>query len=157
MANVRDVLQSCGAVFSIGYRLRDSSCRAFGGRALSTGGLSSRLSLRDFRHDLDSQLWAAAGCVGRSQSRVGCGSDEDISRISSRSWDSSIRRHIRFSVGRLDQPCQPAREWRQSVVPDLVELQIKMHNKITAHNAGWRSQFRFAGSVSWPGVCEFRR
>jgi hypothetical protein len=28
-------------------------------------------------------------------------------------------------------------------------------NKITAHNAGWRIQFRFAGHVFWPGVCEF--
>jgi ketosteroid isomerase-like protein len=27
--------------------------------------------------------------------------------------------------------------------------------QITAHNAGWLSQFRFAGSVSWSGVCEF--
>jgi hypothetical protein len=27
-------------------------------------------------------------------------------------------------------------------------------NKITAHNAGWRSQFRFAVSVLWPGMCE---
>ena len=30
-------------------------------------------------------------------------------------------------------------------------------NQITAHNAGWRSQFRFAGSILWPGVCEFWR
>jgi hypothetical protein len=30
-------------------------------------------------------------------------------------------------------------------------------NKITAHNAGWRSQFRFADGVLWPGVCEFHR
>ena len=30
-------------------------------------------------------------------------------------------------------------------------------NKITAHNAGWRTQFRFAGSVFRPGVCEFWR
>ena len=30
-------------------------------------------------------------------------------------------------------------------------------NKITAHNAGWRSQFRFAVSVFWSGVCEFWR
>jgi hypothetical protein len=30
-------------------------------------------------------------------------------------------------------------------------------NKITAHNAGWRLQFRFAGGVFWSGVCEFRR
>jgi hypothetical protein len=30
-------------------------------------------------------------------------------------------------------------------------------NKITAHNAGWPSQFRFAGSVIWSGVFEFRR
>lgn len=33
----------------------------------------------------------------------------------------------------------------------------KMPNKITAHNAGWRNQVRFAGSVSWSGVCEFYR
>jgi len=35
--------------------------------------------------------------------------------------------------------------------------QIKMPNKIAAHNAGWRSQFRFAGSVFWSGVCELGR
>ena len=29
-----------------------------------------------------------------------------------------------------------------------------MANKIAAHNAGWPSQFRFAGSVFWSGVCE---
>jgi len=32
-----------------------------------------------------------------------------------------------------------------------------MANKITAHNAGWRTQFRFAGSVFWSGVAEFYR
>jgi len=31
------------------------------------------------------------------------------------------------------------------------------HNQITAHNAGWRTQFRFADGVSWSGVCEFHR
>ena len=30
-------------------------------------------------------------------------------------------------------------------------------NIITAHNAGGRSQFRFAVLVFWPGVCEFNR
>jgi hypothetical protein len=30
-------------------------------------------------------------------------------------------------------------------------------DKITVHNAGWRSQFRFAGSVFWSGVREFWR
>jgi hypothetical protein len=30
-------------------------------------------------------------------------------------------------------------------------------NKSTAHNAGWRDQFRFAGEVSCSGVCEFER
>ena len=30
-------------------------------------------------------------------------------------------------------------------------------NQITAHNAGGRLQFRFAGGVSWSGVCEFYR
>jgi hypothetical protein len=29
-------------------------------------------------------------------------------------------------------------------------------NQVTAHNAGWRTQFRFAGSVFWSGVCEYR-
>ena len=29
--------------------------------------------------------------------------------------------------------------------------------KITAHNTGWRSQVRFAGSVFGSGVCEFHR
>ena len=32
-----------------------------------------------------------------------------------------------------------------------------MPNQITAHNAGWPSQFRFAGNAFWSGVCEFRR
>jgi len=32
-----------------------------------------------------------------------------------------------------------------------------MPNQITAHNAGWRILFRFAGSVFWSGVCEFWR
>jgi hypothetical protein len=30
-------------------------------------------------------------------------------------------------------------------------------NQITAHNAGWPSQFRFAVRGFWPGVCEFHR
>jgi hypothetical protein len=30
-------------------------------------------------------------------------------------------------------------------------------NKITAHNAGWPSQFRFAVGVFWCGASEFRR
>jgi hypothetical protein len=30
-------------------------------------------------------------------------------------------------------------------------------NKLTAHNAGGRSQFRFAVLLFWPGVCEFNR
>lgn len=25
-------------------------------------------------------------------------------------------------------------------------------NQITIHNAGWRTQFRFAGNVCWTGV-----
>jgi hypothetical protein len=33
----------------------------------------------------------------------------------------------------------------------------KVPNKIAAHNAGWRSQFRFADSVFWSGVCELAR
>jgi hypothetical protein len=34
---------------------------------------------------------------------------------------------------------------------------ITWPNKITAHNAGWRTQFRFAVHVLWSGVCEFHR
>ena len=34
---------------------------------------------------------------------------------------------------------------------------MKAANKITAHNAGWRSQFRRRGSRHQPGVCEFHR
>jgi len=34
---------------------------------------------------------------------------------------------------------------------------IQKANQITAHNAGWPSQFRFAGDVFWPGVCDFLR
>jgi hypothetical protein len=30
-------------------------------------------------------------------------------------------------------------------------------NQITAHNAGWAPQFRFAVNAFWPGVCEFWR
>ena len=30
-------------------------------------------------------------------------------------------------------------------------------NKVTSHNAGWPSQFRFAAGVFWSGVCEFCR
>jgi hypothetical protein len=32
-----------------------------------------------------------------------------------------------------------------------------MPNQITAHNAGWRIQFRFAVSGSGSGVCEYFR
>jgi hypothetical protein len=32
-----------------------------------------------------------------------------------------------------------------------------LSNQITAHNAGWPSQFRFAVSVFWSGVGEFPR
>jgi hypothetical protein len=32
-----------------------------------------------------------------------------------------------------------------------------MANKIAAHNAGWRLQFRFAGGVLWSGMCELWR
>jgi hypothetical protein len=30
-------------------------------------------------------------------------------------------------------------------------------NKIAAHNAGWRLQFRFADGVLWSGMCELGR
>jgi hypothetical protein len=30
-------------------------------------------------------------------------------------------------------------------------------NKIAAHNAGWRLQFRFAGGILGPGMCELQR
>ena len=29
-------------------------------------------------------------------------------------------------------------------------------DQITAPNAGWRTQFRFAAGVLWSGACEFR-
>jgi hypothetical protein len=32
---------------------------------------------------------------------------------------------------------------------------MKPANKITAHNAGWPSQFRCRGSRHCPGVCEY--
>jgi hypothetical protein len=32
----------------------------------------------------------------------------------------------------------------------------ELSNQITAHNAGWRTQFRFADGVFWSGVCEFQ-
>jgi hypothetical protein len=34
---------------------------------------------------------------------------------------------------------------------------MEMANKITLHNAGWRTQFRIRGSRHWPGVAEFHR
>ena len=34
---------------------------------------------------------------------------------------------------------------------------VKAPNKITAHNAGWPSQFRFAVHGFWSGVGEFHR
>jgi hypothetical protein len=36
-------------------------------------------------------------------------------------------------------------------------LMRQKFNVIPAHNAGWPSQFRFAVSVFWSGVCEFHR
>ena len=36
-------------------------------------------------------------------------------------------------------------------------MELNMPNKIAAHNAGWRSQFRFADGVLWPGMCELER
>jgi hypothetical protein len=36
-------------------------------------------------------------------------------------------------------------------------MSILLPNQITAHNAGWPSQFRFAGGVFWSAVCEFCR
>ena len=36
-------------------------------------------------------------------------------------------------------------------------MHMILPNQITAHNAGWRTQFRFAGNASWSGVCEFWR
>ena len=32
----------------------------------------------------------------------------------------------------------------------------ELSNQITAHNAGWRTQFRFADGVFWSGVWEFQ-
>jgi len=39
----------------------------------------------------------------------------------------------------------------------MAEIPDRAPNQITAHNAGWRIQFRFAGGASWSGVCEFTR
>ena len=45
-------------------------------------------------------------------------------------------------------------DWRSS----FCEINdMNTANKIAAHNAGWRSQFRFPGSRHWSGVCEFWR
>ena len=35
--------------------------------------------------------------------------------------------------------------------------QMTKPNLITAHNAGWRFQFRLAARAFYPGVCEFQR
>jgi hypothetical protein len=34
---------------------------------------------------------------------------------------------------------------------------LKSSNQITAHHGGWRTQFRFAVSVFWSGVCVIKR
>jgi hypothetical protein len=34
---------------------------------------------------------------------------------------------------------------------------MALPNQITAHNAGWPSQFCFADNGFWSGVCEFQR
>ena len=39
----------------------------------------------------------------------------------------------------------------------MSELRAKQANKITAHNAGWPSQFRFAVTGFWSGVCDLCR
>jgi hypothetical protein len=36
-------------------------------------------------------------------------------------------------------------------------MRLTMANKIAAHNAGLRLQFRFAVGVLWPGMCELQR
>jgi len=42
-------------------------------------------------------------------------------------------------------------------MPRHLFKRLGLPNQITAHNAGWPSQFRFAGNVFWSGVCEFHR
>jgi hypothetical protein len=46
------------------------------------------------------------------------------------------------------------RVWRKD---GKTEPKKKAANKITAHNAGWPSQFRFSIHGIWSGVCEFWR
>ena len=46
--------------------------------------------------------------------------------------------------------------WRGSLSLHQNDYTV-MPNKITAHNAGWSPQFRFADSVFCSGVCEFQR
>src|SRR4051812_7147067 len=41
--------------------------------------------------------------------------------------------------------------------PTVIYMINATANKITAHSAGSRVQFRFAGGASWSGVCEFNR
>gem|GEM_PF-1583220 len=33
----------------------------------------------------------------------------------------------------------------------------RKYNQVTAHNAGWPSQFRFVVNAFWSSVCEFWR
>ena len=45
---------------------------------------------------------------------------------------------------RIDEQTQAARQARRAAAG---------FNKIAAHNAGWRLQFRFADYVLWSGMC----
>ncbi len=66
----------------------------------------------------------------------------------------------------LGYPHGEAAAWGQFIsVPEAEVMRIFYKWKheqtnayqITAHNAGWRSQFRYRGLRHWSGVCEFYR
>jgi hypothetical protein len=72
--------------------------------------------------------------------------------------------HLRPSVvkiqGAVARPAVTARSCEYG--PEIFEMafgvmNIFSPNKVGAHNAGWPSQFRFAVSVFWSGVCDLAR
>ena len=65
-----------------------------------------------------------------------------------------------YSFGAVARPVATARS--REFWPEIFEMafgvmNIFSPNKIGAHNAGWPSQFRFAVTGFWSGVCDLCR
>jgi transposase len=87
---------------------------------------------------------------------------DDLRRCRLRLKSFLLRHDYRYQ-GKANWSQPHMRYLRELVLPHpamkaiLEEYLQGIGNKITAHNAGWPSQFRFAVSVFWSGVCEFMR